>query len=393
MLCWTTVLLEGFDLVVLGAVIPTLLRTGHVGFTAAGATTVATLSLVGVAIGAAVAGPVADRVGRRRVLLGSILLFSLFTLVVPWAPSVGVFAALRLMAGVGLGAGLPTALTLMSEHLPRERRSRASTMTMTGYHVGAVLASLAALALVPSWKPLFLFGGLAGLAFLPLMWAKLPESPAFLAADRVDGRAARAALFRGPLLRASLGVWVGSFMGLLLVYGLNTWLPQLMRQAGYDIASSITMLFVLNAGAVVGLVVAGRVADRRGVRPTIWLWFAAAAVLLALLSIRIADRFVLNGVILVTGAFVFSAQVLIYAYVTHAFRAEVRNTALGLASSIGRMGAIVGPLITGALVSAGLAYPWGFWFFALTAVLGLAAMACVPHERELEASAQDVRQD
>lgn len=170
LLCWLTVALEGFDLVVLGAVIPTLIGQRHLGFDGAGATLVATLSLVGVAIGAAVVGPIADRVGRRQVMLTAILVFSLFTLVVPLAGSVAVFAVFRLLAGIGIGACMPTALTFMSEHLPPARRSHASTFTMTGYHVGAVAASLLALALVPNWQALFVFGGVAGLVLLPVMW-------------------------------------------------------------------------------------------------------------------------------------------------------------------------------------------------------------------------------
>lgn len=200
-------------------------------------------------------------------------------------------------------------------------------------------------------------------------------------------------LFSGGLLRPTLAVWVGCFMGLLLVYGLNTWLPQLMRQAGYDVSSSITMLLVLNVGAVLGLLVAGRLADRRGVKPTVLLWFLVAAGMLAALSVRMQNQWLLNAVILVTGVFVFSAQVLIYAYITHAFPAEVRNTALGLAASVGRIGAIVGPLVTGSLVTSGLAYPFGFYFFAAVAVLGLVAMLAVPHERALRRTEEVEREE
>lgn len=383
-LCWLTVLLDGFDLVMLGAVIPTLLKTKHLGFTAAGATSVATASLVGVAIGAALGGPLADRLGRRTILLVSIANFSVFTLAVPFSTSVTMFAAFRLLAGLGLGACLPVALTFMSEHTPDENRSHASTLTMTGYHVGAVIASLVAIAVVPHWQIVFYLGGIAGFLVLPLMWWKLPESHQFLAAQARDDRT-KVSIMR-PRMRANVGVWVGCFMGLLLVYGLNTWLPQLMNKAGYELSSSLVMLFILNVGAVIGLLVAGRLADRRGVRSTILLWFAAAAVLLALLSIRIQNAILLDAVVLVTGIFVFSAQTLIYAYITHAYPTEVRGTVMGLAAGIGRFGAIVGPLVTGGLVNAGLAYPWGFWFFSGVAVLGLLAILTLPHEKDLLAT-------
>ncbi|MFD9888033.1 MFS transporter [Amycolatopsis sp. NPDC059027] len=379
-LCWLTVLLEGYDLVALGATIPTLLKTHHLGFTAAGATLVATVSLIGVAVGAACVGPITDRFGRRGMLIGSVLLFSVFTLVTPLAPSVAVFAVLRFVAGLGLGACMPVALTTMSEHLPERRRASASTVTMTGYHVGAVLTSVLALSAgTDNWHLLFYGGGVVGLLVVPVMWWKLPESAAFLAAkeepaaEKIGLRDLLGARYR----RTSLLVWTGSFMGLLLVYGLNTWLPQLMRTAGYPISTSVTLLLVLNAGGVLGLLVAGAVADRFGIKPVAVLWFGAGALLLAALSMRIGSSLLLNLVVLLTGVFVFSAQVLIFGYVAKTFPANARGTALGLTSAIGRLGSILGPFVTGALVTAGIAYPWGFWFFAAVAVLGLLAMLFV----------------
>ncbi|MFG1797669.1 MFS transporter [Nocardia sp. NPDC049149] len=377
-LCWLIVLLEGYDLVVLGAVIPTLIDQHHLGFTAASATFAATISLVGVAIGATASGPIADRYGRRRMLLGSIALFSLCTAIVPVAGSVTVFGAFRLIAGIGLGAGLPTALTFMAEHMPPERRAFASTITMTGYHTGAVLTALLALRVIPHWQPLFYGGGLAGLVLLPVIWAKLPESEAYLAAKSAPTRVSPKVLLHPLYLRATLGVWVGSFMGLLLVYGLNTWLPKLMRDAGYNMSTSLTVLLMLNVGAVIGLLTAGTLADRRGIKPTVLLWFGAAAVFLALLSIKMTSNLVLNALVLITGIFVFSAQVLIYAYVTQAYPAEIRATAMGFAAGVGRLGAIFGPTVTGWLIVVGSANPWGFYLFAAVAGIGLLAMAAVP---------------
>jgi AAHS family benzoate transporter-like MFS transporter len=375
-LCWLTVLLEGYDLVALGATIPTLLKTHHLGFTAAGATAVATVSLIGVAVGAAGLGPLTDRFGRRGVLIASVLLFSVFTLVTPLAPNVALFGVLRFAAGLGLGACMPVALTVMSENLPARRRASASTFTMTGYHVGAVLTSVLALIAGEDWHLLFYGGGAVGLAVVPLMWWKLPESAAYLAAkQQPEAERLRMRDLLGPRFRRiSVAVWIGSFMGLLLVYGLNTWLPQLMHTAGYPISTSISLLLVLNVGALLGLVLAGTIADRRGIRPIARIWFGTAAVLLAVLSLHIGNSLLLNTLVLLTGVFVFSAQVLIYGYVAQVFPAQARGTALGLTSAVGRLGSIVGPFITGALVTAGVAYPWGFWFFAAVAALGLVAV-------------------
>ncbi|MGA5583847.1 MFS transporter [Streptomyces thermodiastaticus] len=379
-LCWITVLLEGYDLVVLGAIIPVLLRTHHLGMTAGDATTIATLSLVGVAIGAVCVGPLADRLGRRLLLISSVVLFSVFTLLVPLAGSVTMFAVLRLIAGLGLGACMPVSLTMMAEHMPPERRARASTLTMTGYHTGAVITSLLALQVTDDWQILFYVLGAVGLVVAVIQWFRLPESEAFVRAKEAEGaqRVPFTELLKPAYLRAGIGVWLASFMGLLLVYGLNTWLPKLMNDAGYPVPTAVTQLLVLNVGGAVGLVLGGAVADRRGIKGTTLGWFAVSVVMLACLSIKMDSDLLLDVVVFFTGVFVFSAQVLVYAYVTHFYPATVRGTALGSASGIGRIGSIVGPSITGALVTAGIGHPWGFYFFAAVAVCGFAAVLLLP---------------
>ncbi|MEU3346457.1 aromatic acid/H+ symport family MFS transporter [Streptomyces sp. NPDC006700] len=386
-LCWITVMLEGYDLVVLGAIIPTLLKTRHLGMTAGDATMIATLSLVGVAIGAVCVGPLADRLGRRLLLIASVVVFSVFTIVVPLAGSVAMFAVLRLIAGLGLGACMPVSLTMMAEHMPASRRARASTLTMTGYHTGAVITSLLALQVTDNWQILFYVLGVAGLLVAGIQWFRLPESEAFTQAKQATGarRVPLTELLKPVYLRAGIGIWVASFMGLLLVYGLNTWLPKLMNDAGYPVPTAVTQLLILNVGGVVGLVVGGFVADRRGIKGTILGWFAVSVVMLGCLSVKMSSDILLNVVVFLTGVFVFSAMVLVYAYVTHFYPAAVRGTALGSASGIGRIGSIVGPTITGALVTAGIGHPWGFYFFAAVAVLGFLAVLTLPrHAPQVE---------
>ena len=167
-------------------------------------------------------------------------------------------------------------------------------------------------------------------------------------------------------------------MGLLLVYGLNTWLPKIMGEAGYSIKAGTGLLLVLNVGAVIGLLIAGQLSDARGNKPTVLLWFGLAAVFLALLSIKLHSTTLVYAAVLLTGVFVFSSQVLVYAFVGHLYPPEVRGTALGMSAGVGRVGAIVGPSLGGALVTAGIAYPWGFYAFAVAAVLAVLALATVP---------------
>ncbi|WP_048473703.1 MFS transporter [Mycolicibacterium chlorophenolicum] len=385
-LCWLAVALDGYDLVVLGAVIPTLAKQSALGFTNESLTLASTLGLAGVGLGAVAVGPLTDRFGRRSTLLTCIALFSVCTLLTAVAPTILWFIVFRVVAGLGLGACLPTALAYMSEHAAQGRSGTAMTRLMTGYHVGAVITAILGLLLITSigWESMFVVGGLAGLAVLPLMWWKLPESETFLAA-----RASQSAekvnrprdVVRGRYLAVSIGLWTASFMGLLLVYGLNTWLPSIMGAAGYSIQGGIALLLTLNVGAVIGLLIAGLISDRKGNKPTVLLWFGVAAVALALLSIKIGNTVIVYAAVLLAGIFVFSAQVLVYAFVSELYPPEIRGTALGLAAGVGRVGAIVGPFLGGALVSLGIAYPWGFYAFALAALLAIAALATVPANR------------
>jgi MFS transporter, AAHS family, benzoate transport protein len=394
-LCWVAVALDGFDLVVLGAVIPTLAGSGDLGFTPASLTTASTVGLVGVGIGAVLIGPLTDRFGRRRAMLGCVAWFSVLTVAVAFSTSVAMFSTLRFLAGLGLGAVLPTALAYMSEEARPGRRSTATTRVMTGYHVGAVLTALLALWLIDAsgWRAMFAVGGVAGLLVVPLIWAKLPESEAYLrsVADRDQDAAEVAArtsqVLRGRYLPISIAICVSSFMGLLLVYGLNTWLPTIMGEAGYSITAGTGLLLTLNLGAVLGLLAAGRLADTHGNKPVVLLWFGLAAVFLALLSIKLESTALVYVAVLLSGIFVFSAQVLVYAFVGHLYPPQVRGTALGMSAGVGRVGAIVGPSLGGALVTAGIAYPWGFYAFTLAALLALVALVTVPPE-PVETSAQ-----
>lgn len=384
LLCWIAVALDGFDLVVLGAVIPTLSKSGALGFTDSSLTVASTVGLIGVGIGAVTIGPLADRFGRRTSLISSIAAFSVLTIAIAFAPNVETFTALRFLAGLGLGACLPTALAFMTEFARPGRGGSAVTRMMTGYHVGAVLTALLGLWVIEAygWEAMFVIGGVAGLLTLPIMWAKLPESESYLAAKSAPAGTQAVSrsrdVVKGVYLRVSIGLWLASFMGLLLVYGLNTWLPKIMGEAGYSIRAGTGLLLVLNVGAVIGLLVAGAISDSRGNKPTVLAWFGLAAVFLALLSIKMNTSLLVYAAVLLTGIFVFSAQVLVYAFVGHLYPAQIRGTALGMAAGVGRVGAIVGPSIGGAMVTAGIAYPWGFYGFALAALLAVVALATVP---------------
>jgi len=403
-LCWIAVLLDGFDLVVVGTVVPTLQSPEEWALSGAGTTFVITIGLVGMMIGALTIGTLTDVVGRRKALIGAVSAFSLLTLACAFAPNEIVFGVLRFLAGVGLGGCLPTAIAMVNEFTRSGRSGRATTTIMTGYHVGAVTTAALAIVVIPNlgWRWMFVLGALPALVLVPLMVRQLPESASWLVAHgrRAEaeavarrhglelespaasvaphaGEAAGATirtLFTSAYVRNTVVIGVTSFMGLLLVYGLNNWLPTIMREAEYELGDALAFLLVLNVGAIVGLLVAGRVADRIGARAAGIAWFAGAAVLLALLSIRLPIAGIYLMVFL-TGCFVFSAQVLVYAFVSANHPPQVRATALGWSAGAGRVGAIVGPVITGVLFAAGNAFPGGFYVFAVVGALGALALS------------------
>jgi AAHS family benzoate transporter-like MFS transporter len=352
-LCWTAVALEGFDLVVLGVVLPSLLQEPGWGLTPNTASLVSVVGLVGVMIGAMAVGAISDIIGRRQTVVWTVIIFSVLTLACAFAPNPFIFGLLRFLAGLGLGGVLPTAIAMVNEFARTGRGGTATTSLMTGYHVGAVATALLGILLIPryGWESMFIIGALPALVLVPLLLKFLPESDAFLRAraglDSPAGGAAKRSknpvgiLFQHGLARSTIAFWITSFMGLLLVYGLNTWLPQIMRSAGYELGAALALLLVLNVGAVLGLLIAGKVADRIGNRRST------------------------------------IAQVLVYAYISHLYPAVVRATAVGAASGFGRLGAISGPLIGGWLLTAGLAYPWGFYIFAVVAALGALSIMLV----------------
>jgi len=380
-------------------------------------------------IGALGIGTLADVIGRRSCILISVVSFSVFTALLAFAPSPGIFGLFRFLAGLGLGGLIPTAATMVSEFARMRRGSSSITFMMTGYHVGGVLTALFAIPILPllGWRAMFVIGTLPAIALVPLMLRNLPESTSFLVARgrraeaeelasqygislepeevrevQTEERASEGGrfgalktLFSGGYLLATLAFWVASFMGLLLVYGLNQWLPTSMRDAGYALGAALAFLLVLNVGAVIGLLVAGPVADRYGSKVACAGWFALAAVFLFLLSVPLPLPLTYI-VVLVTGFFVFSAQVLLYAYVSKHYPTSGRGTALGWAAGIGRIGAICGPIFGGMLIGAGLAVPWGFYAFAAVGLLGSIFIAVVPRSpaevvRETSASPEAAR--
>lgn len=416
-ICLSMILAEGYDVAIYGAVLPVLTHGTDWSLSPFQLGAIASCSLAGMMIGAMGAGTLSDIVGRRRMLLGSVTLFSAMMAAAALAPTPMWFVVARVVGGLGLGGVVPTAAALTVEYSPPGRRSFNYALIYTGYSLGGILVAVLAMNWLPLYGWRFLFGlGAAPLLLVLLAARHVPESLDFLLArNRVDDAQALArtlgirhraldaqasdrpgdgamdvrvagdrekaapvrSLFGASTLRATLAFWVAMFMGLLLLYGLSTWLPQLMRKSGFALGSSLGLLVMLNATAALGSLAGGAVADRLGSRPVVSVLYLLAAASLCALPFAhgTMETYVLVGI---AGVGTIGNTMLLGAYITRYYPPHNRATGIGWALGIGRFGAIAGPLIGGWLVQVGAPLPWNFYAFAGAGVAAAVAVLLVP---------------
>lgn len=397
-LCWLAVLFDGLDMFVYGSVLPHMLQSKALGITPDQAGDLGSYATFGMLVGALTAGTVADRVGRRKLMIACVTLFSLASGICALSGSVAVFGLGRTLAGVGLGGLLPTAISMVSDYARGGRAALTIGLLMTAHHAGGILSAYVAKWLVEpaGWRSAFWVCVLP-LLFAPVLAKALPESLSFLVAKGRTGEAralaeryevelpaaagkksaadrwdALLALFRGGEWPQTLLYWLASFGGLLLVYGVATWLPTLMRGEGYNLGSALTFVVLFNLGGIVGMLVAGRASDRFGAPRVSAAWFALTAAGVFLLSVHMPLG-VTYLVVFLTGVFLNSAQTMIYATVSIRSTPDNRATAVGWTSGTGRFGAVFGPWLGGQLLAANKG-DWGFTAFALAGVSSMVFM-------------------
>jgi AAHS family benzoate transporter-like MFS transporter len=403
-LCWVAVLFDGLDMFIYGSVLPHMLEQRALRITSGQAGDLGSYATFGMLVGALAAGTVADRIGRKKLMLGCVTLFSLASGLCAASGSVAVFGLGRTLAGIGLGGLLPTAISMVSDYAPRGRAALTIGLLMTAHHAGGILSAYVALWIVEplGWRAAFWVCVLP-LLFVPVLARFLPESLSFLLSrgrtDEARALAARyevelpapatagkvsgaawanlAHLFRGREWIQTLLYWLASFGGLLLVYGVATWLPTLMRSEGYELGSALTFVVLFNLGGIVGMLIAGRASDRFGAPRISAVWFALTAAGVFLLSVHMPLALTF-AVVFLTGVFLNSAQTMIYATVSIGSVPAHRATAVGWTSGMGRFGAVFGPWLGGQLLAADQG-DWGFTAFALAGVssmvfIGVAAL-------------------
>jgi len=387
-LCFGAIVFDGYDLIVYGSAVPALLQYQPWGLTPAQAGVIGSYALFGMFLGAIASGTLTDLIGRRRLFIASLTWFSLMMVLVATAPDPWSLGLFRFLAGLGFGGIPPTAIALVVEIAPAGRRHLINGLMLCGFPIGGVLAALLAILLLEpaGFRTLFAVGALPLVTLVPLAIWLLPESPSFerrRGAGRTRGGVAQ--LVKGRAAAATALFVVANFCGFLLVFGLNTWLPQLMRGAGYELGSALAFLLVLNVGAIAGGLGGSALADRYGSRWVATVLFAAAVLALALIAVPL-PTVVLYLLVFVAGAATTGNQIVVYGYVAAHYPPARRATALGLSSGIGRLGAVTGPLLGGSLLAAGFGLGWNVGVFALVAVVGAVACALVPRPVERQAT-------
>ncbi|MDV2478146.1 MFS transporter [Rhodococcus zopfii] len=397
------IVFDGYDLVVYGTILPTLMadpgQLGHISAEQGGA--LGSYALVGVMVGALATGAFGDRVGRRKMMLLHIVWFSVGMAAAALSTNLAMFGALRFFTGIGVGGLVATAGAVVAEFAPAGKRNLYNAIVYSGVPAGGVLASLLAIVLRDAigWRGLFLIGALPLVILLPLAVVKLPESPQWLISrGRTDDATTVCSEFGIPMpapsaptvdkagfaaLATHRYAWgttllgLMSFAGLLLTYGLNTWLPKIMADAGYNAKGSLAFLLVLNGGAIIGGLLASRVADGRGPQPVVVTTFGLAALALVLLTFGFPLP-VLLAAVAIAGVGTIGTQVLVYGFVSNYYETRARAAGVAWCAGFGRLGGIFGPIIGGLLIGAGLSNNVNFYIFAGIALAGAVVTFFVP---------------
>lgn len=399
--CLLIILFDGYDLAINGVVLPLLMDEW--GLSAVQAGMLASTALAGMMFGAMIFGSLADKIGRKKVIMICIVLFSGLTAAGGFASNPTEFGILRFLAGLGIGGVMPNLVALTSEYAPLRKRSTLVTTMFSGYAVGGVMAALLGSWFTPNfgWEIMFFIAGIP-LLLLPVIWKFLPESLSFIVKagqqdqarqivrrlapemtvtketifqlNKVDVPEAAnvVSLFRRGRAVNTILFWIAFFSCLLTMYALSSWLPKLMMAAGYSMDNSLMFMMVMNVGAVVGIVGGGILADRFHLKPVLMCLGIMGAIVMSLMGFQ-SNQFLLYILVFLAGAASIGSQMLLYSYVAQFYPLAVRSTGIGWASAIGRMGAIVGPILIGALL--GMNFPTYFNFIAVGFPVLITALA------------------
>ena len=400
-------ILDGYDLAVVGAALPSIMK--DMGVNAAKAGFMASSALFGMMFGAIFLGTLADKIGRKLMISICVLLFSVFTAAAGLTHDPITFSITRFIAGLGIGGVLPVVAAQMAEFAPVKIRARLVTLVFAGYSVGGVLVALSGKQLIESygWPSVF-FAAILPIMLIPFIWKTMPESMPFLIKKKRDEELRKVVkrlapsyplqaheqfmvpaedkahdapvrhLFLGGRGFSTVVIWVAFFFGLFMVYALSSWLTKLMAMAGYSLGSALNFVLVFNVGAMIGAVLGGWLGDKFNIKYVLVAFYAVGAISLTLMGYTKSTE-LLFLMVFIVGASTLGTQLLAYAYAGEFYPVAIRSTGVGLASGIGRMGAILAPILIGGLVALKLPLEQNFMAIGLAGLLGMIAVMFIDH--------------
>lgn len=405
LLCFLIVFLDGLDTAAMGFIAPAL--TQEWGIDRASLGPVMSAALIGMVFGALGSGPLADRFGRKLVLVGAVFLFGLFSLFSAFSANVDQLLVLRFLTGLGLGAAMPNATTLLSEYTPERLKSLLVTSMFCGFNLGMAGGGFVSAKLIPAfgWHSLLLIGGLLPLLLTLVLLLWLPESARYLVVrNKGDERVRRVlapiapsevavvsgfsvpeqqtvqsrnvfrVIFSGTYSAGTLLLWLTYFMGLVIVYLLTSWLPTLLRDSGASLeqAASIGALFQL--GGVLSAVGVGWAMDRFDPHRVIGVFYLLAGVFAWLVGQSLGQMTLLATLVLVAGMCINGAQSAMPSLAARFYPTQGRATGVSWMLGIGRFGAILGAWIGATLLGLGWNFEQVLTALVLPAALATAAV-------------------
>jgi AAHS family 4-hydroxybenzoate transporter-like MFS transporter len=402
-LCFVIVLLDGFDTAAIGYIAPSLVTEWGIGRPALAP--VLSAALFGLAAGALLAGPMADRLGRKRVLVGSVFVFAVACLASSFAADLAQLTVLRFVTGIGLGAAMPNAVTLMSEYCPDQRRATLTNAMFCGFPLGAACGGFLAAWMIPQWgwRSVLMLGGVTPLVLTVLLVLLLPESVRYMVARsmpveriravlaRISARAADAGSFvmretKTSAAGSGLGVvfsrqyaagsvmlWLAYFMGLVIFYALINWMPILFKDAGLDPkdATLIAALFPLGG---VGAIFFGWLMDRFNGNWIIGIGYGLTAVAIYAIGQAAGSVGALVVVVFVAGTLMNTAQSSMPALAAGFYPTQGRATGVAWMLGIGRFGGIAGSFLVAELARRQLDFATIFTIVAVAGVIAAVAL-------------------
>jgi len=387
-LCSLVTFLDGFDTAAVGFVAPALSKALSVP--PPELKQLLTVGFFGLALGALAAGPLADHVGRKWVLTGSLALFGLFSLISTQATGLTELTVLRFLTGIGLGAAMPNATTLTAEYCPAPRRSLLITLMFSGFTLGSAGGGFVAAALIPQfgWQSVFVVGGVAPLALAVILAFALPESIQYLVArgeaknravagivHRIDPfaeidddtrfvstdaktshRPSLDVLFDNRLTFGTIALWVTFFMGLIVIYLLTSWLPTLISVSGLGIEKAALIGAMFQLGGTIGALAVSWCMDRYNAHLSIAVSYVLGAAMLVMIAQVSTSLVALGAAVFMAGFFMSGAQTSMSPLAAAFYPTLGRATGVSWMLGVGRFGAILGAFMGGVLLSMG----WGF---------------------------------